>query len=353
MATDWKMIWSFALAKERNVSARPPVISDEQITCVFHYDKKSFFESSVIGFAKSDGRELWRHSIDHVATDPLIDPHTGAIYVASFAGAIHAYALDGSVLWTSAFGNRNVTPPVLAGDRLFIAETGGGGKTTWCLDKSTGNVLWSYENGGHSYRLLCHDGKLFQAVVISGPKFGDSTIHLICLDQQTGKLLWSSKVDEYHFNAVVVDGLLVWGARNALNAYDPANGTLKASLPLPERAAITSGPVMAGNQMICCDDNNVLRAVVIQQKGLLFKKPDLQEIWSHPLDSAIVGSPHVFDGQIYLLGEQGQVYALAFDSTPVSSSLGLTDGKGKAGGMASDGSSLALSTGRSLMFYQR
>lgn len=352
MNTDWTMIWNYALPKERNVSARVPVIGRDQIVGVFHYDKKSFFESSVIAFAKADGRELWRHMIDHVATDPLLDPETGHIYVASFAGAIHAYAPDGTTVWTSAFGNRNVTPPVLSGNRLFIAETGGGGKTTWCLDKTTGKVLWSYENGGHSYRLLSHSGKLFQAVVVAGPKFGDSTVHLLCLDQASGKVLWSVTVEEYHFNAAIVGDLLIWGARNALNAYDPASGALKASLRLPDQVAINTGPVLAGRHIIGCDDTNTIRAIALEQKGLLFKKPSLREVWNTPLGGAISGSPLVYGEHIYLLGEKGEVYCMGMDGRSSPSALGLADGKGKAGGLATDNMVIALATGRTLALYR-
>jgi len=351
MNTGWTMIWNYALPKERNVSARTPVIGKDQVVGVFHYDKKSFFESSVIALSKTDGREVWRHTIDHVATEPLIDNH-GNIYVASFAGAVHAYAPDGSTLWTSAFGTRNVNVPVLSGDRIFIAETGGGSQKTWCLDKATGDVLWSHDTGGHAYRFLAHDGKIFHTAIVSGAKFGESTVHLLCIDQQSGNRLWSTTADQYHFNAAIVDGLLVWGARNAIHLYDPTNGALKASLAIPEGTAITSGPLVVGNRIIAGDDNSTIRVASLEKKGLLFKKPQLEAVWSQPLQGEIVGQPLYHQGQIFVLDDKGQIVGLDIDGTITMPTFGVGDGKCKGGGLAGENNLLAVATGRTVELYQ-
>lgn len=349
MGSGWQMIWKFAFAKERNVSARTPAIWRDQIIGVFGYDRKAFFESTIIALSMDDGRELWRRTIDHVANEPVIDTD-GTIYVASFGGAIHAYAPDGSPMWTSAFGKSNINVPVLSGDRLFVAEIGGSGSKTWCLNKSNGDVVWSYENGGHSYRLLAHDDKLLHATAGSGTRFGESTIHLHCLRQGSGEKVWSIEVNQYHFRAIVAGGLLLWGARGALNAYDPTNGELKAHLPISDGTAITSGPVVAGDKIIIADDSGIIRAAALERKGLLFKKPILRERWSSSLPDAFVGEPVIVGDHVYVLGEKGKVHRFGMDGRAVGPILSVEGGK--RGGLTSADGKIAVSSGRTIGVYR-
>lgn len=343
------MLWQYGLPKERNISARTPAYWRDRIVGVFTYDRKSFFESAVIALSADAGHEIWRQTIAHVATEPVIDAD-GTIFVGSFAGAIHAYAPDGSALWSSAFGNSNVTPPILNNGRLFIAETGGSASKTWCLDTS-GQVIWCAETGGHSYRLCAAGDRIFHATVVAGRQFGQSSIHLHCLHDQTGETVWSVEVDQYHFNVIVAGGLLLWGARNALNAYHPATGALVAQLPIPDGTAITSGPALLRDTIIAADDSGIIRAIALEQKGLLFKKPALRQLWFSSLPSSFVGQPLIVGDHCYLLTDQGQVHCYDPKGKPIGPILNIDTGKG--GGLAAAGDMIAISQGRVLELYRR
>lgn len=330
--------------------ARTPVFWRDQIVGVFTYDRKNFFESAVVALSSEDGSELWRQTIDHVATEPVIDAN-GTIYVASFAGTIHAYSPDGNAVWVSAFGKSNITPPVLSNGCLFIAETGGSGRKTWCLDAASGEVIWSAENGGHSYRLHVAGNRVFHATVVAGRQFGQSTIHLHCLHHQTGEKVWSVEVDQYHFNVIMAGNLLLWGARNALNAYDPATGALVAHLAIQDGAAISCGPVLADGTIIAADDSGVIRAIALEQKGLLFRKPALRELWFNSLPSSFAGQPLIVGDHVYLLTEQGQVHCYNLAGNAIGPILNVEGGKG--GGLAAAGDTIAISQGRVLELYRR
>lgn len=351
MTSSFNLLWEYALPKERNVGSRATAVWRDRVFCVFHYDKKSFFESAVIALSLEDGRELWRQTIDHVANEPLVGDD-GNVYVASFGGVIHAYSPDGEALWQSILGKANLNAPVRQGNLLFVAEIGGSGSRTWCLDTADGKIVWSYENGGHSYRLLAEGGRLYHATVISGPAFGQSSVHLTCLDQQTGGKLWSIIAEQYHFNALVSGGLLLWGARNGLNAYDPETGVLKAGLTIPQDTAITVGPINTGGLIVSADDSGIIRATRLERKGLLFKKAVLREVWSTPQPASFIGQPVIFGEYIHLLTDEGQLYRFDMEGQQIDPILNANKGNGKGGGLTVAGDSLVITHGRTLGLYR-
>ncbi|WP_035097760.1 PQQ-binding-like beta-propeller repeat protein, partial [Devosia sp. LC5] len=180
---------------------------------------------------------------------------------------------------------------------------------------------------------------------------GQSSIHLHCLHCQTGEKIWSVEVDQYHFNVIMAGNLLLWGARNALNAYDPATGALVTRLAIPEGTAITSGPALADDTIIAADDSGIIRAIALEQKGLLFKKPVLRELWFNSLPGSFAGQPLVAGGHVHVLTEQGQVHCYNLAGNAIGPILNIEGGKG--GGLAAAGDAIAISQGRVLALYRR
>ena len=73
-----------------------------------------------------------------------------------------------------------ITPPVVAGGRLFVAEENA--NTVYCLDARSGKKLWSYVAGGRvDSPPTIHDGRVL---------FGSADGRVYCLCASDGKLVW-------------------------------------------------------------------------------------------------------------------------------------------------------------------
>ncbi|MGI5862591.1 MAG: PQQ-binding-like beta-propeller repeat protein [Myxococcales bacterium] len=75
---------------------------------------------------------------------PEYDPATGAVYVATSDGKVHAFASDGRSLWDTEVGGPFNAGPALAGDRLYVGSTRG---DLVALDANDGKVIWTYSAG--------------------------------------------------------------------------------------------------------------------------------------------------------------------------------------------------------------
>ena len=92
------------------------------------------------------GQTVWNRSIDKdpqwwgVASSPLI--HDGVVYIMSFSdGTLHALSLDGQELWNRSTGE--VSPYLSAATREGRLYLPGGDPALYCLNASTGELLWN------------------------------------------------------------------------------------------------------------------------------------------------------------------------------------------------------------------
>lgn len=126
------------------------------------------------------------------------------LYVGFSDGYIVALDKDnGSLKWESLI-NRNKrfkdvdAFPVIFKDRIIVASYDGG---LYSLDKATGNVVWSREEGGYS------------AVTIDGNRifYGSSQNQVVSLDLDSGKEIWTFKVKGLPTQPKFYRGLILVG----------------------------------------------------------------------------------------------------------------------------------------------
>lgn len=354
-------LWTMRLGKERRVRARPPVFAGDAVYQVFHYDKGSFFESVMLALDAGTGAERWRATIEHVANQPVVGPD-GTVYLSSFEGSVLAYDSNGRTLWTAPEAGSNIGIPSLAGDgRVVVAEIHGSGRRTWCLDARSGAVLWTFDNGGHSYAIAATAETVVHATVVPGARFGESTIHLFCLSAEDGRRLWSATHDQYLFMPRIVDDLVVVGARGALLAYGRSDGRLAARLDLPPQAVakaltpLADGVLLSDDTPLAvADDAPAIRRVALRRKRSLFRSAvELAPLWTVPLPQGMVGSPVELGTVAAILLEGGDLHILDLgDGRQVA--LHKRNGEdGGAGGIARSGPLLAVANGRTLEVYRQ
>lgn len=340
--------WSMTLKDERRVGARTPVIADNRIYQVFHYEKGSGYESTLLALDLESGTELWRSIIGHVATDPVVGAG-GVVYVSSFGGSVYALEPGGTVMWTAPTAERNMGVPCLAGrDRVLVAETGGRSRRTWCMDAASGEVVWSFDNGGHSYAIATTPDVAVHATAVNTEAFGEAAPTLYALAVKDGGVLWSATHDQYLFGPAIVGEHVVIGARGSVRAYAMANGKLAASLALPgETAAQSVHATSAG--LVVIDDTNRLRLLSLRKKrGLFGSSVDLAEIWVTQVSAETAGRPIEFDAGIAILTTDGAVHMMEAASGRIAHTLQGKRGFEGTGGLAHASRYLAVASGRSL-----
>jgi outer membrane protein assembly factor BamB len=133
----------------------------------------SSYKGGLFALDPTSGAIEWRRGdLDHVSGLTVAD---GSIYAARASDGIAALNLDGDTFWHSSFTSGTMSPPVVYGDRVFVADSKSG---LVVLDRTIGRYLdrytpaWGatsrplvvgdraflYTNGGHLFTFhLDHD----------------------------------------------------------------------------------------------------------------------------------------------------------------------------------------------------
>jgi outer membrane protein assembly factor BamB len=95
----------------------------------------------------ADGTEIWRVQPDGpVAGSPVASG--GLVYFATEAGTVYARQTGGSEpVWEQIFEGKIYTDPLLVGETLLVAHTGGPALLT-ALNASSGATRWSFTPAG-------------------------------------------------------------------------------------------------------------------------------------------------------------------------------------------------------------
>jgi outer membrane protein assembly factor BamB len=273
------------------------VLAGEHVYQVFIFDSGASSASILFCFDSKTGAQAWEYPIEFVANEPVVDS-AGTIYVTSFDGKAHALAPNGKVQWLAKPSDTNIFEPVLAGDALLFAETGGRGKTTFCLEKATGAVRWKFESGSHAYSLATVDGRVVHAVTPAGGK----PARLLCLSLEGGELLWSRESPEYVFKPQVVGQRVHVGSRDSLRTYESTTGVELARLPLPG-VNLSSKLLAHSGDLLFGDESGMLRAVHFDGEHLVQR-------WQHQGAGDCSAQPVVVGNDIAFHSKTGTVTLL-------------------------------------------
>lgn len=348
------LLWRFSLPKERSVQARAPVVTDDRVYQVFHYEKKGRSESVLLAFNLETGNECWRAGIAHCANAPVVGPD-GTIYVSSFEGSVIAYDQQGRQRWRAPEAARNLNVACLAGpERVVVAEIHNQGGHTWCLDAANGDAIWMVDHGGHAYPPAATASVVVHATVHQGASFGQSIVHLMALSAEDGRLLWLVESAEYLFTPTIVGDLVIIGARGSLRAYRIADGKLAACLDLPPDATINQGMLALSDGFVFGDTQGMLRRASLLHTGTSSQcEPAFRECWVTALASEPTGRPADLGSAVGVLLKSGMVQVVALRDGSTLASLKLGSGASNGyGGVARSGSFIAAAHGRLLALYR-
>jgi len=246
-ASSGRLVWEVSLPWPPGPASCRPYLSSETTEVVHFYSELG----RVIALWASDGEVLWHRDllrIEAAPNEPLGEP-------------VEHFAIANMV-------------EVGAG-RLFFAT----GSEVYALDADSGRTLWKAELAGASvpapYQPLLW-GRMLVVVVPGMPD------QLKALDAKTGEVLWTWKLGQI-----------------AKEVSDP--GWVPPSKPLPGWNHVSSNLLVAGDEVLFCTVDGMLRALGHDRRG---------EHWQVRL--APQSSPYAdFAATLHLVGSQ----VVAFDGT--------------------------------------
>ncbi len=342
--------WKFSLAKERNVTGRRPHFFDDSVLHSFHYDKHGFCESALLSIDLASGLENWRFTEPHVLNEPSVNQQ-GSIFISSFSGAVCSFDRNGQLRWRKQLTDCNIWKTVLLGeDRLIVAEIAGQSKNTWCLSQDSGEIIWKFENGGHSYPVVMNDQIAIHVSVQDGKAFSESIVRVFAIEISSGKALWFADSPEYLFVPHIFGDVVFIGGRGSVRAYKIHDGKLLARYDVGIDDTIDGCFSHIGEQLIfAAEESNVLHSVqLVENRGILQTDYSFKKRWSLPLDSRPEGLIGLIGGKHFVALSNG---SLAF-FCPENGLLSEVVSIGCASPFFSaNGNKLVMSKGRELSLF--
>lgn len=353
-------LWSFTLAKERNVRARPPAILGPHVVTSFHYDRGGFFESRLVALDRSSGAEVWSEVAAHVGNAPVVAD--GVLYWSHFGGEVMSFDAAGALIWTAAPTARNIWAPMVHGDSLIVGEIHGGAEATWCLDRATGATRWQFAHGGHTVAIAASGRRIFQishAPVPFGAAMGaQGRCTLACLAADTGTPMWTVS-GRAHFHALLaLDDRLTATSDRGLHIFDAASGKELGLCKLPPDLAggphlmpsPSTGQLIIGRSGAMAGDSAIAAVVIEQQRGMFGGiRPVARIAWSIAEARGICGTPVRTDADgIAYLTDDATVVLMDPQTGDRLAERRLKSKPSSLGGICADDGALFVAHGRHL-----
>lgn len=268
--------------------------------------------------------------------------HEGVVYAPGTDGLL--YALDagtGELKWKYASGEALATAPIIAGELVLVASQS---DTLFAVKRGTGELAWLYRrdppagftihrastptvregtawvgfSDGTLVALDLADGSVkWEKALATGGQFVDVdtapvldsagrlyaasyTGGLYALEAETGEVLWST-VAQGITSLVARGEVVIATGDDRLDAYLGETGRLLWSRALEERAGFE--PVLVQGMLL-----------VPAQRSLLFVDPRTGQVraaWDP--GEGVSATPRVGDSKVYVLSNNGYLYALRFD----------------------------------------
>ncbi|HUT75636.1 MAG TPA: PQQ-binding-like beta-propeller repeat protein [Armatimonadota bacterium] len=235
-----------------------------------------------------------------------------------------------SLVWKfTTEASRRRVPPVIAGDRVFVAA----GSTVYGLDLATGAQLWRYDAGstvlgapsyaegkvflgadnGKVIALSAADGTEAWAVAMArfvraAPVVADGVVYAASLDQrvtaidaETGAQRWTVRLTDEVWGAPAVQGdlLVVTTADAQVFGLDTDDGRTRIRFTVPRRRALMHSAVVT-DDAIYVAGRAELRALSLRGT----------QRWALDVSSFVAGAPAFADGRLYLALVDGRVLAV-------------------------------------------
>ena len=243
----------------------------------------------------ADPQPVWRISVARGITGaPALAEDVVAVSLVDRRVALLDRA-TGQEIWTRRLGLPIGAGPLIADDRLFVAEQTEGGKV-YALRLSNGGTVWDTRVGDTFASLALADQALFVAT-----REGE----IGRLSAQTGEVVWRSDVNGAVRAAPLVTehGLLIATQSDSLYLLDRETGAIRVRRGT--RGAVIAAPALWDSLIVAGTSTGRLEAL---------DAATLATRWVIDLGDVIVGSVAVRAGKAYALTGSGLLAIVPLDA---------------------------------------
>jgi outer membrane protein assembly factor BamB len=345
--------WRYKLPRVREAGGRCPCFSGNSLLHVFHYRKAGFYESSIICFDFETGKENWRFVESHLLNSPYVDEN-GNIYFSSYAGSVICLESCGTIKWRSELNRSNVADVMLIdGGRLVVSEVGGGSQFLYCLDNQTGDVIWKFDGGGHSYRLACDGRNLIYPCAQKGTDFERNYgVRLYSINPETGIERWHVQSADWMFSSVIDNGILWVGARGSVRAIDLENGVQIDQYDLEPDQGVFNIVNSAVGAIFFAENSNELVCISLETKRHFFKKTSkISYRWSLVIEGESISNIVLKDHRIICGTSSGDIVIVDLMTGSIIDRIKIS--KSSAHVLALESEFLAVASKSEIILYER
>ena len=161
--------------------------------------------------------------------------------------------------------------PALYENRVYV---GNKDNSVYCLDTSSGKVIWTYAVGGFIFKSLAVDGG--RVFLIRTRRDGRPDGRIFALDAANGKELWNwqdNRKSQYFTAPIATRGALFFGRENQLFCLDALEGTVRWSFDAED--SVIAPPSVADGKLV---------AGLLEGTILCLNEKDGKEIWRRDLE---------------------------------------------------------------------
>jgi outer membrane protein assembly factor BamB len=207
-------------------------------------------------------------------------------------------ALPFKKVWQYLTDSAAPFPPAVDDSRIFLPLAGG---RLLCLDRETGDLLWSSELGGViSAAPVAGEKALFVAARKLGADGAEAGASLRAVDKATGLTLWARDHPRPFASMIATKERIYAGCEDgALYALKADGG--ETLWKAQTQDAVRGLPLAVGQTVYFGSDDGALRAIEAESG---------REAWKFQTGAKISGQPAIDDRSIYFGSGDGFVYAI-------------------------------------------
>lgn len=282
-----KKITEYKLKLKRNITPRNLLIIDDHLYIAFIFDQEGWINSRIVCLDVESFEEKWSYDYPFIVNTIQKSPLSDNIISVCMDGIIEEIdRVEGVLLESSSLNVHRCGFSSSIVDNKVVVGGIQGSKLTTCFDLKEADIHWTFDTGGHSYKPLIAEGKVYQC----------TENYLRCLDFDSGKLIWQAYEEStYLFNIEIFQGVVLASGHGLINFYSIVDGTLiyQINTGVPGSEGAIRHIICINEFIYFSDSSGIMYCYKLLNLSKSFEI-DIEVVWTCPSNGAIASKAEVY-----------------------------------------------------------